>query len=106
MPNGLFYTRFSDWSISNSKGVWFIFIITMFYRNFCSAASDPGLPCCQSPFSAMLDINRFRKMDTLSEKITLLQLRCLLSEGGGRVVRRCSVSYVTGAQACPSEHLR
>ena len=35
MLSGLFYFNALDQSISNRKGVWLVFIITMFYRNFC-----------------------------------------------------------------------
>ena len=31
MPNGFFYNHSLDWSISNIRGVWLVFIIAMFY---------------------------------------------------------------------------
>ena len=33
VPNGLFYLKALDQSISNKKRVWLILIITIFYRN-------------------------------------------------------------------------
>ena len=62
-----------------------------------SVVSDAGLPCLSMSLFGMIDINGFRRMDTLSEKVTLLQLLYLPSEGGGRMVRRCPVSCVTEA---------
>ena len=35
MPIRLFYFNYSDRYISSRRGVWFIFIITMFYRYSC-----------------------------------------------------------------------
>ena len=59
MPNGFFYRHSSDRSIFIMRGVWLVFIITMFYRNSYtktansvdsdqtprSVASDLGLHC-------------------------------------------------------------
>ena len=61
MPNELFYLHSSDLFISNIRGVWLIFINTVFYRNSCflckrSAASDLGLHC-QCPFYEALSID-------------------------------------------------
>ena len=48
MPGGLFYLNSLDLSISNLTGVWLVFIITVFYRNFrikckqCRPWSDAG----------------------------------------------------------------
>ena len=66
MPNRLFYLHSSDPSISNIRGVWLVFIITIFYKNSVlnansvdpgqtprSAASDLGLHCLQ--MSLLLD---------------------------------------------------
>ena len=44
MPNGLFYLHSSDRSISTIKHVWFVFVMTMFYRNsyvFNANSVDP-----------------------------------------------------------------
>ena len=35
MPNELFYHKSLDWSISSGRGVWLVFIMTMFYRTSC-----------------------------------------------------------------------
>ena len=35
MPSGLFYLNSMDWSSSNIRGVWLVFIMTMFSRNSC-----------------------------------------------------------------------
>ena len=35
MPNELFYPNSLDRSISNRRDVGLVYIITMFYRNFC-----------------------------------------------------------------------
>ena len=35
MPNGLFYLNYLDRSISKRRGVWLLFVVTMFYKKFC-----------------------------------------------------------------------
>ena len=35
MPSGLFFLNSLNRSISSTRGVWFLFIIKMFYRNSC-----------------------------------------------------------------------
>ena len=35
MMSGLFYLKSLDRSISNTRGVWLVFIATMFYRSNC-----------------------------------------------------------------------
>ena len=55
MPNGLFYLHSSDRSISTIKHVWFVFVMTMFYRNsyvFNANSVDPD----QMPHSAASDL--------------------------------------------------
>ena len=66
-------------SISNRRGAWLVFIVTLFYRNSCikyivdpdqmlhSAASDLGLHCSQCPFNEMLGINGLKEMIFSSE---------------------------------------
>ena len=58
MPSGSLYLKSLDRSVSYIRGVWLVFIITMFLKNSelitnivdpdqmpCFAASDPGLHC-------------------------------------------------------------
>ena len=44
MLSGIFYLNTLDQSISNLRGIWSFFIITMFYRNSCINANmvDPN----------------------------------------------------------------
>ena len=54
MPSGLFYFKYLDKSISYIKGVWLVFIIIMFCRNFLLNAKtvDPD----QTPRSPASDL--------------------------------------------------
>ena len=45
IPSGFFYLSSLDRSIASKKGFLISFIITLFYRNSCTAASDLGLHC-------------------------------------------------------------
>ena len=74
IPSGFIYLYSLDRFISNKRGVWLVFNISMFYRNFCkansvgpdqtprSAASDLGLHCL--PMSLLWD-GRHKRVNDL-----------------------------------------
>ena len=41
IPNGLFHFNSSDWSISNIRGIWFVFIITTEMSELTANRIDP-----------------------------------------------------------------
>ena len=87
MPSGLFCLKTLDRSISYIRGVWLVFINTMFFRNFwtyhkhCRSRSDAafwGIWSWSTLFDGTLGLNGLMRIDTSLREITDMKMFAFL----------------------------